>query len=787
MADIALLRKFFIRVIHQIPAIAKSIAIWALGLLHLICLHEFPSCTVRTQMWRRRLATLGVTPFNYTFAFFETAAVVYIKMAFQEPTTKSPWIAQAWNTLFCLTSPGRLSFDTGRRLRTGEFHDWEIYALYRLANHLEQPKRGQARKLLASAMQFRNLTVPKGNKPVSIQFLAHDSFSKAVEKFLREHVIQFKELAVPLHLPTAKIREAASPKLSAVLQNFKAFDHLDHGHDGSHLSCCCPQLLDKVSPHIRRDVQRQFGLHVAVSLEDLILPPELRLLQYANANSTFFLTKKDFFTRFHAQVRSWSKYHGLPPIGDDFIEEFLETHWVLHTAQLQYAPRYTKQLVVRLKAWLPRSCVIHHADHEAYKFTLFCPCLYFQGTYRTWSDKDLFEPFSGTVQDAMSEVSSALSSRLQSKYRWGIRKDAKLPTGFVFLKRKKQFLKGRTLISYFRSYYAVLMQVTARTIDSMCVQLWPQTFGQLSVPNIWRAIDEHFTVASEEITFDVINDDLIGFFNSIPQHRLLDAVHSLVAAWKQHHGDTVLSVDVSLKGPAMYTTYVGQFRKAHSPGRSVLPDNIFEIVAASLKSNIFLALNQVWKQFRGAGIGAHISPSLSNLAVTIVERTCAYTFRDAINSPSLAFMGLRYVDNRFVLFQAFGPQPPAIAVLAHSEFYELPVELEPVDSQEFLGFFVDHRNRTVQFKFPELSQIRDVYSAGSLRLRLSGLRSRAHSITRYTFPCTDVLRSIEQLLALYQRKGFSYKDCKRALQKSCCHCSQGGARLDSIFQFQPAP
>ena len=76
-------------------------------------------------------------------------------------------------------------------------------------------------------MQFRNLTVPKGNKPVSIQFLAHDSFSKAVEKFLREHVIQFQELAVPLHLPTAKIREAASPKLSAVLQNFKAFDHLD--------------------------------------------------------------------------------------------------------------------------------------------------------------------------------------------------------------------------------------------------------------------------------------------------------------------------------------------------------------------------------------------------------------------------------------------------------------------------------------------------------------------------------------------------------------------------------
>ena len=144
-------------------------------------------------------------------------------------------------------------------------------------------------------MQFRNLTVPKGNKPVSIQFLAHDSFSRAVEKFLRHHIIKFKELAVPLHLPTAKIREAASPKLSVVLHNFKAFEYLDHGHDGSHLSCCCPQLLNRVSPHIRRDVQRQFGLHVAVSLEDLILPPELQLLQYANANSTFFPDQKGLF------------------------------------------------------------------------------------------------------------------------------------------------------------------------------------------------------------------------------------------------------------------------------------------------------------------------------------------------------------------------------------------------------------------------------------------------------------------------------------------------------------
>ena len=37
-------------------------------------------------------------------------------------------------------------------------------------------------------------------------------------------------------------------------------------------------------------------------------------------------------------------------------------------------------------------------------------------------------------------------------------------------------------------------------------------------------------------------------------------------------------------------------------------------------------------------------------------------------------------------------------------------------------------DRTVQYRQPDTSQIRDCISAGSLRLRLSGLKSRAHLI-----------------------------------------------------------
>ena len=66
----------------------------------------FPSIPQGTRLFqrlRRRLITKGVPP------------SIHCKQA------------QAWNILFELTSPGRLSFDTATTLRSGKFDDWEIY------------------------------------------------------------------------------------------------------------------------------------------------------------------------------------------------------------------------------------------------------------------------------------------------------------------------------------------------------------------------------------------------------------------------------------------------------------------------------------------------------------------------------------------------------------------------------------------------------------------------------------------------------------------------------------
>ena len=100
-------------------------------------------------------------------------------------------------------------------------------------------------------------------------------------------------------------------------------------------------------------------------------------------------------------------------------------------------------------------------------------------------------------------------------------------------------------------------------------------------------------------------------------------------------------------------------------------------------------------------------------------------------------------------------------VFAHKHFYQLPVELEDVGTQELLGFDVDANKRRITYPQPEqLWKIRESTSAGSWHLRLSGLRKRAVLISRYSWPPSDRRRQILQIVDKYVEKGFSKARCK---------------------------
>ena len=196
-------------------------------------------------------------------------------------------------------------------------------------------------------------------------------------------------------------------------------------------------------------------------------------------------------------------------------------------------------------------------------------------------------------------------------------------------------------------------------------------------------------------------------------------------------------------------------RHRHCRNRSVQPEFSY-----------FSALGCIWRQIRGAGIGSQISPSLSNLAVTIIERSWQETFAQVLEQPSLHLCSIRYVDNRFLMFSSNFNSCDALTTFCDLDFYGHPVELEKVEDNMLLGFAVDVDRRTVEYRQPDISQIRDCVSAGSLRLRMSGLKSRAHLIRKYTYPTSLISSSLTQLGALYVQKGFSQPDVDQALNQS---------------------
>ena len=149
------------------------------------------------------------------------------------------------------------------------------------------------------------------------------------------------------------------------------------------------------------------------------------------------------------------------------------------------------------------------------------------------------------------------------------------------------------------------------------------------------------------------------------------------------------TVGISAKGDPTQSTFSGSYRKSAYNFKKIYVQDISPVVRSSLSSHIFSALGCFWKQIRGAGIGSQISPSLSNLAVTIVERAWQEMFLEALNQPRFAFFGIRYVDNRFIIATEEAKLHPGFLALCDLDFYGHPVELEVVGDDLLLGLSVD--------------------------------------------------------------------------------------------------
>ena len=288
-----------------------------------------------------------------------------------------------------------------------------------------------------------------------------------MKRFLRDR----KQLGISFHLPKCNIREASHSKVADILYNPFAWNDCDLSQPQS-LPCQCSHILGK-HPQLEN-----IDGHVCGALDPLELPDHLKILQQINSYSTVFPTKENYIQEVHEKFQKWLAKHGFPSHDVEKMLSFLQEQWDNHLQELEYTPRLTAKQISGLKQFLGQDVVIHHSDHQNQNARIFCRRLYFQGCTSTWNDPQPFSKMNLSKEEALQKVHKLATTWLQKQYQWGINWRAHLPQGFILLKGKKQYKKGRTIISYKGSTYAKLLKYGATALEAMLKQVWPQSLGQ---------------------------------------------------------------------------------------------------------------------------------------------------------------------------------------------------------------------------------------------------------------------------------------------------------------------
>ena len=383
--------------------------------------------------------------------------------------------------------------------------------------------------------------------------------------------------------------------------------------------------------------------------------------------------------------------------------------------------------------------------------------VYNQAAFNTWMDKKTFLLLDKSPEDIKTDMERQTPAAVRKHYKKLLDYNKPIPYGYIMMKRKKQWSKGRTIIAYSNTCVGRLLRVAALALQQMLKATWPHRFGNIATPQLWQEVHQLFRANEEQPERELIflNHDLVAFFNSIPQADIIQSVHYLIAEFSKSNNDILLIDPHSKLNP------VHSGKSTHSIKSNMTKINaqhIVDIIQFSFDACAFTAIGEVFRQTCGTSMGNQISPILSTCAIVSTEITWLRLYGQYVASAHLAdqLWIRRYVDNRAIIVdKAALHANPYIWQLSSLQFYKKPVQLEDEHCDDVLGFRINANNRQVSYILHSQPwRYRLPQSAGSRKLRLSGYHSRRHMIESTVFPQSLAQQQLRALDDLYFKLGF---------------------------------
>ena len=522
--------------------------------------------TKSSRLWqkvRRRMQTLGI-------------------LQYYADSTSS---LQGWDILMMLAAGGRLAFEASRRLRSSEFSPMHVFALHRLSNHLDDPPRTKVKSSLVQVLKFRQLAVPKLRKPLVIPFLAHLSFKQSVRAFLRHHVLSSKEFLIPFHLPSVQVVAGKQQSMKDLFYN-----HLREQQSWSWStppSCSCTKFLLQ-----HPELQRTRG-HIASPLKALNISKRLRHILSFSAETPVAPSLQDYIACTSIKVQHWMHQNGINCYDPQTWSSFVTRQWPYH---VQAAWITIKKKDIMFLRQLLRGYVVHGRDHAINEMFMFCPLLYWQVVKATYGDQQVYRTVSMSPMQTEQFLLQQSQQGWLKRYPWGrTMTSSTLPIAYILLKQKKHFLVARPIISYKFFIFAKLFRATAIVLDIIAKETMPDSFGLQTFPAMMQQIRQFFSSVSDDCCLACYNQDLVGFFTSIPVSRIMEAVDWMLQQFMlKHNLDPAtysFSVNLSEKDSKL-RVWKGKARAAGRRMYQIYFRDILAIVRMSCDSSYFTVLGE---------------------------------------------------------------------------------------------------------------------------------------------------------------------------------------------------
>ena len=650
------------------------------------------------------------------------------------------------NDLYDLGTNTIRRFRVMRKLWSPKLSRTKFYTYVRLTTHMDakyKPRAVQALQRIARRQQWE---WPRNPFPLIIPFLAQPSFKRDTQQFLQQHLHRIHATLIPFHWPPTKIVEGKHQQIMDALHNWRGWyrQFLLKGTP----TCECQAFLSKYpgSPTVDG--------HIAGGLADFPIPKELQEVVLTSAKDSYYPGKNHFKNNVTKLFHKWADRNACSsPLPSDFVNMV----WDKHQQHIQHRDLHSFKAITQIRAMF-RYLVVHCEDHHPTKLCAFCPSFYHQVIQKMVQDPVVFGQLDIPPTHMLAQIFSIIPRQFLINYPWAFKLDARLPSCYGLLKKKKDYRKARPIVSYSGTVFAPFFTMIGKLLSDLLEKTIPTHMGSGNITQVFHKIHNFLQHNQEAAECEVHNDDLVGFFVSVPHERIIQSIRFLVSQYITHHiphtqDPSSITFTVDLRKLAKFRTIRGKAVQHTSTQHVFALSDLIPAVQLSLTASYFECMGKLYYQKQGSSIGSQCSPAICATVVAVQEAIWMRAYNLTFQSRGLF---VRYVDNRLICVPKHVANQTPFQILLALDFYGMPIELEECGSMDILGFTLNTCNKTCSFNFPtEPHQFRHPKSAGSERKILSGFESRLHLIYTRTYPRSDITAAVQRLISLYQQRGFT--------------------------------